>query len=45
LVKAPKTLFLHSYIPGSNAAEQSICETSCFLTIFGKRLNLLNFDY
>ena len=38
LVKAPKTLFLHYYISESNAAEQSICETSCFLTIFGKAL-------
>jgi len=35
----PKTLFLHCYAPGSNAAEQSVCETSCFLTIFGKALD------
>ena len=39
LVKAPKTLFLHYYISESNAAKQSICETSCFLTIFGKALD------
>jgi len=38
LVEASKTLFLHSYIPESNAAEQSICGISCFLTIFGKAL-------
>ena len=38
LAEASKTLFLHYYISESNAAEQSICETSCFLTIFGKAL-------
>ena len=35
----PKNLFLHCYAPESNAAEQSVCETSCFLTIFGKALD------
>ena len=39
LVEVPKTLFLHCYAPESNAAEQSVCETSCFLTIFGKALD------
>ncbi len=39
LAEASKALFPHSYIPGSNAAEQSICGISCFLTeIFGKTL-------
>lgn len=44
LAEASKILFLHSYISGSNAAEQSICEISCFLTIFRKTLDLLYFD-
>ncbi|MNK48608.1 hypothetical protein D3C87_674420 [compost metagenome] len=39
MVEVPKTLFLHCYAPESNAAEQSVCETSCFLTIFGKALD------
>lgn len=45
LAEASKALFLHSYIPGSNAAEQGFCGTSCFPTeIFGKTLDLLYFD-
>lgn len=44
LSEASKALFLHSYIPESNAAEQSDCGISCFLTIFGKTLDLLYFD-
>jgi len=45
LAEASKTLFPHSYISEPNAAEQSICEISCFLTkIFGKTLDLLYFD-
>lgn len=45
LSEAYKTLFPHSYIPESNAAEQSICEISCSPTeIFGETLDLLYFD-
>ena len=34
-----RDLFLHCYASESNAAERSICETSCLLTIFGRTLN------
>jgi len=37
--EASRDLFLHCYAPESNAAEQSVCETSCFLTIFRKALD------
>src|SRR5690606_41585718 len=33
-----RDLFLHCYASESNAAERSICETSCLLTIFGRAL-------
>ena len=34
-----QNLFPHCYASESNAAERSICETSCLLTIFGRALN------
>ena len=34
-----RNLFLHCYAPESNAAEQSVCETSCFLTVLRESAN------
>ena len=39
LAEVSKTLFPHCYASKSNAAELSICETSCLHTIIGRTLN------